>query len=74
MSYEIKGLVAELKDKGLEMVEDQAVNVIEAVESWAAKEAAKGEKPLVDGIVMALAPMLSKLAKDAADKIDGKEG
>ena len=74
MSYELGTLGVELKDKGLDIAEDAVMNVIEAVEAWAVKEAAKAEKPLVDGMVLALAPMLGKLAKEAADKIDQKEG
>jgi hypothetical protein len=73
MSYELAALAVELKAKGLNLAEDAAMNVIEAVEEWAKKEAAKGEKPMVDGIVLALAPMLCGLAKSAADKIDGQD-
>ncbi len=74
MAYEVKELANELKAKGLDLAEDAVMNALEAIESWAEKSAKQGTKPIVDGVVLAVAPMLVKLAKEQADKIDGQVG
>lgn len=73
MAYGIKGLVAKLKEKGLEVAEDAALATYEAVKEWALEEAAKGEHGLVDVAVTAAVPQIDPLIKKQIDKIDGAE-
>lgn len=70
MSYEVKELVEELKKEGIEAAEGTAIGAVKAVSSWAQKEAAKGEKPIVDAVVLIAAPQLEKVLVELADKIN----
>lgn len=74
MAYGIKGLVSKLKEKGLEVAEDAALNVYEGVKEWALEEAAKGEHGLIDVAVTAAVPQIDPLIKKQIDKIDGEIG
>jgi translation initiation factor 2B subunit (eIF-2B alpha/beta/delta family) len=74
MAYEVKALAEKLKEKGIDVAEEVAIEAVKAVSEWAQTEAKKGEKPIVDAVVLIAAPQLEKVLVDLADKIDGKEG
>ena len=70
-AYDIKDLVDGLKGKGLDLAEDAAVIVVEAVIDWVGQSAAKSENKY-DDLLIAILPILKSEALKLADKIDGK--
>ena len=42
-AYDLKGLLEEMKEKGLDLAEDAAIVVYESVQSWLLKSAAMSE-------------------------------
>lgn len=72
-AYDLKALGSKLKDKGLELAEDSAGHVYQALKEWFTESAALSSNPFDDMVV----PFLSQV--DAVvlpqiDKIDGKVG
>lgn len=74
MAYEVSKLVEKLKSKGLDVVEETAIEAISAIAEWAEDSAKEGTKPVVDGLVLVMAPQAAKVLKELADKIDGQVG
>ena len=72
-AYDIGGLVAVLKSKGLDLAEDGAKIVAESVFEWI-EESAKLSASPYDDMALIVLPQLKKLALSEIDKIDGKEG
>lgn len=73
-AYDLKQLVKKVKSKGLDIAEESAKELIEAVCEWAEDSAKLGQKGVIDAVVLVAAPQLEKLGKEVADKIDGQEG
>lgn len=72
-AWDLGALVAELKGKGVELAEDAAKHVVEAVFAWAEKSIDLSENK-VDDVVKSFLPKIKEAALGAADKIDGKVG
>lgn len=72
-AYDVKELVNIAKDKGLEIAEDAAFFMLDAVAEWV-EESAKISPTPYDNIVVSFLPTLKEEAAKAIDKIDGKEG
>lgn len=68
-AYELKGLLEELKSSGLELAEESAKVVIEAVFSWVEKSAKLSATPY-DDLAMVIVPQIKKYALEQADKIN----
>ena len=66
-------LVAKLKDKGLTVAEDFAMEIIDAVFETAEEVVKQTENPYDDMLIAAFPAAKGKL-KELADKIDGEEG
>jgi hypothetical protein len=73
MAYEIEKLTAKLKAKGLDVAEEGARVVLDAVVEYIEEGAVESENKL-DDILVPLVVALKPLAEKAIDKIDGKEG
>jgi hypothetical protein len=71
-AYDPKELVKKLERKGLVVVEDLAVVVLDATLEWLQESAAMTPNPY-DDILAALLPTLRKEALKHIDKIDGIE-
>lgn len=72
-AYDIKGLVEELKDGGLDVAEDACNEIYDSIMSWLAKSAQMSENKF-DDLILAVIPMIDSLVKGQIDKIDGKKG
>jgi len=72
-AYDPKLLVEKLKAVGLDVAEDAAVRVVEAVFDWAT-ESAKLSENKIDDVIAALLPTLKPAIFEAIDKIDGEVG
>lgn len=72
-AYDTKVLVEELKAKGLDVAEDAAAHVLDAVLNWF-EASARLSKNKYDDLVIAIVPMLKEEVLKQIDKIDGKEG
>jgi len=68
-AYDPKALLAELKDNGLELAEDAAETIIEAMFSWIEKSA-KLSPTVYDDMALIVLPQLKILALKAADNIN----
>lgn len=71
--YELKGLVAELKGKGLDIAEDAAILTVESVFAWLEKSAVMSVNPF-DNVLAALIPAVKTEVFKVVDKIDGQVG
>lgn len=72
-AYDLKDLVAKLKDKGLDLAEEAAKIVFEASLDWAAESAVKSENK-IDDFVVGLLPLAKSHILAQIDKIDGEVG
>lgn len=72
-AWELKTLVEELKAKGVDLAEDGAKHVVEAVFTWLEKSVELSENK-VDDLVVGFLPKLKEQALKAVDKIDGEVG
>ena len=70
---ESKSLVELLKEKGLDVAEDSAKMIIEAVFEFAESAVAKTENKY-DDMLLAAIPLLKPMVLGLVDKIDGKVG
>lgn len=70
-AYDLKGLLTELKASGLEIAEESAKVVIEAVFTWLEKSATLSENKYDDLAVM-LYPQLKAYALEQAEKINAQ--
>jgi hypothetical protein len=70
-AYDVKALVEKLKARGLDVAEDIAGEVLEAVFEFFQESAVMSENKY-DDLVLAILPMLKAEALKAIDKIDGK--
>lgn len=71
--FEIEGLVAELKLKGLDLAEEGAKIAAEAVLNWV-EESVKMTENKFDDFFMVVKPMLLPELMKQIDKIDQVEG
>ena len=71
MDYKL--LLIELKKHGLDLAEDAARDVVEAVFSWLETEVVKTENK-IDDLLVAILPVIKPHILKAIDKIDGQEG
>lgn len=71
MAYDMDSLVAKLKERGLDVAEDLAKELVLMVMDWVAEEAVKSENKY-DDLALALIPVLKPLVMEQLDKIDGK--
>lgn len=72
-AWDAKGLVANLKGRGLDIAEDAAKILVEEVLNWT-EESVKLSENKFDDAALLLLPTLKKAALEAVDKIDGKVG
>jgi hypothetical protein len=72
-AWELKALVEELKGKGLDIAEDAAKHVVEAVFDWTEKSIELTENKIDDAVLLVL-PKIKEAALKAADAIDGQKG
>jgi len=70
---ETKSLGDLLKEKGLDVAEDAAKLVVEAVFEFA-EEAVKKTENKYDDVALAILPVVKPIVLDLVDKIDGEEG
>lgn len=68
-AYDLKGLLDELKSSGLEIAEESAKVVIEAVFAWVEKSAKLSATPY-DDLALVIAPQIKKYALEQAEKIN----
>lgn len=66
-------LIDGLKDKGLDVAEDVAKEVIAIVFDFA-EQAIKDSENKIDDLALGALPMIKEFLLDVADKIDGEEG
>lgn len=71
-AYDLGALVDILKDQGLDLAEDAAKIVVDAVLEWVAQSAAKSENKY-DDLLIAVLPILKTEALKLVDHIDGKD-
>lgn len=71
--YDLKGLVSELKGKGLDLAEDAAKHTVESVFTWLEKSAELSTNPF-DNVLAALIPAVKIEVFKAVDRIDGELG
>lgn len=70
-AYDFNALGKELKDKGLVIAEDVAMEVVDAVLNFVEKGALESENKF-DDVLVAVIPLVKKyLKEDVLDKIDG---
>lgn len=72
MAYEVSKLVDKLKSKGLDVAEDAAVVVLEAVVEFVKEGAAESENK-VDDLLVPLVDAIKPIVVQQLDKIDGKD-
>ena len=72
-AYDLKDLLAKLKDSGLDLAEDAAGDVLRCVFSWVKESAILSENKMDDMIVPLMLPVEAYIMS-LVDKIDGKEG
>lgn len=72
-AYDIKGLEAKLKAKGLPEVEQLAEKVYEATKEWYVESAALSEGK-IDDMTVPFIGFVDGIVKPQLDKIDGQEG
>jgi len=72
-AYDIKVLMAMYKAKGLDILEETAIMLIEETCDWIAESALISKTPF-DDVAAIVMPSLKKMAIAQADKIDGKVG
>lgn len=72
-AYDFAALAIELKNKGLEIAEDSAKHVVEAVLNWI-EASAKASATPYDDMALFMMPKLKEIIMKQVDKIDGKEG
>ena len=70
-AWDLKELVEELKSRGLDLAEDAAVQVYEAVDAWVIKSASASENKM-DDMLLAVMPIAKGYVMEQIDKIDGK--
>lgn len=68
-AYDLKGLIAELKDQGLELAEESAKVVVSGVFTWLEKSAVLSENKY-DDLASVLYPRLKDYALEQAEKIN----
>lgn len=71
--YDLSVLTAKLKERGLNLVEDEVKVVIHELAGWLSESAKLSETPF-DDVALAVIPLLEKAGTDLADKIDGQVG
>ena len=72
-AYDVKVLLEKLKSKGLDVAEESAKVLFESVVEWV-EESAKLSATPYDDMGLIVLPQIKKLALEAIDQIDGKEG
>lgn len=72
-AYDAKDLALKLQAKGLDVAEDAAKVVLEAVVEWINESAVKSEGK-IDDLLVPLMAALKPIADKEIDKIDKKEG
>ena len=71
-AYDHKALLEGLKGKGLDLAEDAALIIIDELFVWLEDSAKKSSTPY-DDMALIILPQLKEIAKQQADKIDGKD-
>lgn len=71
--FEIKALVAKLKDKGLDVAEEGAKLIVESTLDWV-QESVLLSPNKVDDFAAVIIPAVKPFVMKALDKIDQKEG
>lgn len=71
-AYDFKGLLEELKGQGLEVAEESAKVIVNAVFVWLEKSASLSENKY-DDMLSVLYPKLKELALDQAEKINKED-
>ena len=72
-AYDVKELLNVLKGKGLDVAEESANIVLEAVIEWLG-ESARLSANIYDDLMLVALPKIEELAKEQIDKIDGEVG
>lgn len=72
-AYDLKVLVAKLKEKGMDIAEDVAKVALIEILDWVV-ESAKLSNNNYDDILVAVMPLLKTAMLEQIDKIDGKVG
>jgi hypothetical protein len=73
MIMDFSKLAEKLKEQGLDLAEDAAVLVVEAVFSWAEEQVSLSENKY-DDLLLVVLPIVKPMLLAEVDKIDGKEG
>lgn len=71
-AYDLKVLVAKLKEDGLDVAEEAARLIVEKSLEWV-KESADKSDSIVDDILVKFIPTLKDYIMDEVDKIDGED-
>lgn len=72
-AYDFKELAVGLKAKGLDIAEDAAKSVAEAVLEWLEKSAKASSNPY-DDMALVVLPKVKEFVLAQVDKIDGQKG
>lgn len=72
-AYDLKELVKILKDKGVDVAEEAALQVYESVKAWIVESAQLSTNPY-DDLMVPFVSTLDKAVLPQIDKIDGKVG
>lgn len=72
-AYDLKVLLARLKEAGLDVAEDAAEKLLITTLDWT-EESAKLSATPIDDVSLPFIPHVKKLALGYTDKINGKEG
>lgn len=72
-AYDLNHLIALLKDEGLDVTEDLAKVLVQAVFDWI-KFSAKKSDTRIDDLIASLIPNIEPWIMERIDKIDGEKG
>lgn len=72
-AYDIKELGARLKDKGLDLLEDQLTLLVKETLDWISESAVISKTPYDDMAVVVIPPV-KQFILNQVDKIDGEKG
>lgn len=72
-AYDLKVLTEKLKARGLDLLEEQVIILVEELSDFVVESAVISKNPY-DDIVAAVMPTIKKTILTAADKIDGQVG
>lgn len=71
--YDVQALLAELKNKGLNLVEDEAKSAVQSILKWVVDSAKASPSPFDDVAALVVSQLQDKIMAEI-DKIDGQVG